>query len=89
MTILKNDILPVLGLDSGYTVKYSPPPLEVISGFALGNSLSGGLYLTVYPLSCPNTDTTSEKDYFYINKVKDQYPTSLGNKGPKHQCLAH
>ena len=37
--ILKNDILSVLGLDSGYTVKYSPPPLGVPSGFALGNSL--------------------------------------------------
>ena len=35
----------VLGLDSGYTVKYNPLP-------------SGkGLYLTVYPLSRPNTDT--------------------------------
>ena len=39
----------VLGLDSGYTVKYSPSP----SGVPLGE----GLYLTVYPSSHPNTDT--------------------------------
>ena len=37
--ILKNNILPVLGLNSGYTVKYSPLPLGVPSGFALGNFL--------------------------------------------------
>ena len=35
----------VLGLEVGYTVKYNPLP-------------SGkGLYLTIYPLSRPNTDT--------------------------------
>ena len=27
----------ILGLDSGYTVKYTPPPSGVPSGFALGN----------------------------------------------------
>ena len=37
----------VLGLDSGYKVKYNPLP-------------SGkGLYLTVYPSSRPHTDTVS------------------------------
>ena len=37
----------VLGLNSGYTVKYNPLP-------------SGkGLYLTIYLSSCPNTDTVS------------------------------
>ena len=55
--ILKNDILPVLGLDSGYTVKYSPPP----SG--------GGLYLTVYPESSPNTDTVSST-FLLCTKIK-------------------
>ena len=30
----------VLGLDSGYTVKYNPLPSGVPSGFALGNSFS-------------------------------------------------
>ena len=36
----------VLGLDSGYTVKYTPPP-------------SGeGVYLTVYPSSRPNRELT-------------------------------
>ena len=37
--ILKNDTLSVLGLNWGYSVKYSPLPLEVPSGFAFGNSL--------------------------------------------------
>ena len=39
ITILKNDILLVLRLNSGFTVKYRPLPLGVPSGFALGNSL--------------------------------------------------
>ena len=37
--IVRNEIMSVLGLNSGYTVKYSPPPLRVPSIFALGNSL--------------------------------------------------
>ena len=37
--ILANVILPILGLNLGYTVKYSPLPSGVPSGFALGNSL--------------------------------------------------
>ena len=47
----------VLGLDSGYTVKFTPPPSGVPSGFALGTPSAGGVYLTVYHSSCPNTDT--------------------------------
>ena len=43
----------VLGLDSGYTVKYTPPTLGVPSGTPSG----GGVYLTIYPSSRPNTDT--------------------------------
>ena len=43
----------VLGQDEGYTVKYSPPPERVPEGTPKGV----GLYLTVYPSSCPNTDT--------------------------------
>ena len=39
MIISNNDILPLLGLDSGYKVKYSSPSLEVPSGFSFGNSL--------------------------------------------------
>ena len=37
--ILKNNILPVLGLILGYTVKYSPLPLGVPEGKAQGNYL--------------------------------------------------
>ena len=43
----------VLGLDLGYTVKYNPLP----SGVPSGTSSCKGLYLFVYPSSCPNTDT--------------------------------
>ena len=50
--IVRNEILSVLGLDSEYTVKYSPSPFGVLSG--------KGLYLIVYPSSRPNTDTVSE-----------------------------
>ena len=45
----------VLGLDSGYMVKYNPLPSGVPSGFALGNSFKH----RVYPLSRLNTDTVS------------------------------
>ena len=48
--IIKNDILPVLGLDSGYTVKYSPWPLKVPSGFAFENSLRGRAIFDRIPL---------------------------------------
>ena len=53
----------VLGLDSGYTVKYTPPP----SG--------GGVYLTVYPSSRPNTDTIEKCLEFYdvILLMKSKY----------------
>ena len=47
----------VLGLNFGYTVKYKSLPSGVPSDFALGTLLGKGLYLTVIPLSCPNTDT--------------------------------
>ena len=51
MTV-KNDTMSVLGLNSGYTVKYNPLP-------------SGkGLYLTVYPSSRPNTDTVYFLAYY-------------------------
>ena len=64
--IVKNYIMSVLGLDSGYTVKYNPFPPRVPSGLALGNSFRQRVYLTVYPSSRPNTDTISG---IYINKI--------------------
>ena len=48
----------VLGLDSGYRVKYHHLP----SGLSSGSPSGKGVYLTVYPLSRPNTDT------IWINK---------------------
>ena len=42
-----NDIMFVLGLDSGYTVKYNRLPSGVPSGFALGTPKGKELYLTV------------------------------------------
>ena len=50
----------VLGLDSGYTVKYTPPP----SG--------GGVYLTVHPSSRPNTDTVY---YIQLKTTPKQFQT--------------
>ena len=38
LIIVKSDILSMLGLDLGYTVKYNPLPSGVPLGFALGNS---------------------------------------------------
>ena len=47
----------VLGLDSGYTVKYNPLPSEFPWALPSGTPSGKGLYLTVYPSSRPNTDT--------------------------------
>ena len=41
----------ILGLDSGYTVKYSPSPS--------GTPSAEVVYLTIYPSSHTNTDTIS------------------------------
>ena len=45
----------VLGREEGYMVKYTPPPEGVPEGEARG----GGIYLTVYVKSSPNTDIIS------------------------------
>ena len=47
----------VLGLDSRYMVKYNPSPSGTPSG--------KGLYLTIYALSRPNTDTV-QFEYKYL-----------------------
>ena len=47
----------MLGLDSGYKVKYSPSRSEVPLASPSGTPSGEGLYLTVYPSSCPNMDT--------------------------------
>ena len=44
-----------MGLNSGYTINYNPLPSGVPSGTPSGK----WLYLTVYPLYCPSTDTSS------------------------------
>ena len=54
---LLNDILSVLGLDSEYTVEYTPS--VVPSGFVLRNAFrQRGIFdrISLYP-SCSNTDT--------------------------------
>ena len=55
--LLLNNILSVLGLDSGYTVKYTHSPSGVPSALPSGTPSGEGVYLTVYPSSCPNMDT--------------------------------
>ena len=46
----------VLGLDLGYTVKYKPCLQDFPRALPSGTPSGKGLYLTVNPLSCPNTD---------------------------------
>ena len=52
-----NDIMSVLGLDLGYTVRYTPHLQEFPRALPSGTSSGGGVYLMVYPSSRPNTDT--------------------------------
>ena len=56
----------VLGLDSGYTVKYNPLP----SGVPSGTPSCKGLYLIEYPSSCPNTDTVYREIHKDPTKIK-------------------
>ena len=50
----------VLGLDSGYTVKYNPCLQEFPGASPSGTPSGKGLYLTVYPSSRPNTDAITK-----------------------------
>ena len=50
-------LISVLGREEGCTVKYSPTHEGVPEGTPEG----GGVYLTVYPESSPNTDIISFK----------------------------
>ena len=74
--ILNYNILSVSVLDLGYNVKYSPSQSGVPSGFALGSSLRRRLYLTIYPLPCPNADTVYYRNIFrqavQYNKEKNE-----------------
>ena len=63
--IVRHEIMSILGLDSGYTVKYSPSPSGVPSG--------EGLNLTVYPSSRPNTDTVYPSSRHNTNKSRLHY----------------
>ena len=49
--IVKNYIMSVLELDSGYTVKYNPLPSGGLLGIALGTPFGLGVCLIVYPSS--------------------------------------
>ena len=49
----------VLGREEGYAIKYTLPPEGVSEGEALGTPEGGGVYLTVYLESSPNTDIIS------------------------------
>ena len=54
----------VLGLDSGYTVKYPLRLQEFPRALPSGTPSGGGVYFTVYPSSRPNTDTV-----FFIGPI--------------------
>ena len=49
----------VLGLNSGYTVKYNPLPEGVPEGETEGTPQGKGLYVNIYPELSPNTDIIS------------------------------
>ena len=59
LMIVKNDIMSVLGLNLGYTVKYTGLLREFPRASPSGTPSGKGLYLTVYPSCRPNTDTVS------------------------------
>ena len=52
----------VLGLNSGYTVKYTLCLQEFPRASPSGTPSGKGLYLTVYPSSRPNMDTIFQTD---------------------------
>ena len=55
----------VLILNSGYTVKYTPSA----SGVPSGTPLCKGVYLTVYPSSCPKTDAVYPSSGYITDTV--------------------
>ena len=57
--IVKNDIMSVLGLDEGYTVKYTLCLQEFPRALPAGTPSGKGVYLTVYLSSRLYTDTVS------------------------------
>ena len=61
-----NDIMSVLGLNSGYTVKYILCFQEFPWALPSGTPSGTGLYLTVYPSSRPYTDTVYNFQNWYI-----------------------
>ena len=58
---MPNDIMSVLGLNSGYMVEYTPLPSGVPSGTPSG----GGVYFSVYPSSRPNMNTLYHDQAIY------------------------
>ena len=72
----------VLGLDSGYTVKYNPLPSGVPSGFAIGNSFRQkvifdriSLCLKEFPKAKPKGTPEGKGVYLTV------YPESSPNMG--------
>ena len=64
----------ILGLNLGYTVKYNPSPSRV----HCETPSSKGLYLTLYPLSCPHMDTVeSAKNLVNNTCTKINQDTSI------------
>ena len=57
LIIPNNDILPISGLNLGYTSNIALRLLVLSQATPSGTPSGGGLYFTVYPLFCPHMDT--------------------------------
>ena len=94
-----NEILSVLGLNSGYTVNI-PLCLQEFLGLRPQELLQAKGYLTIYPSSCPNTDTVkcsakwlllcSATQCILINCDEDDFGVSVTFRTSQEiQCLPY
>ena len=60
------------------TIKYT---WELPQALPLGTPSGGGLYLTVYPLSCPNTDTVLYENTDYIKFEQPLFVSNINYPG--------
>ena len=78
----------MLGLDSGYTVKYTPSLQEFPQASPSGTPSDEGVYLTVCPSSRPNTDTVSVPGCL-LQSNNREICAKQQNKTERTQTMAH